>query len=121
MGVLRIDHPDIEDFIVAKHNSTKLTGFNISVGVTDEFMEHLQEKKPFPLRFEGRVYKTVDPTALWDMIMRSTWDWAEPGVLFIDRINEMNSLKFIETIAATRAVSSRCRRTVHVCSVRSTW
>ena len=101
MGVLRIDHPDIEDFIVAKHNSTKLTGFNISVGVTDEFMEHLQEKKPFPLRFEGRVYKTVDPTALWDMIMRSTWDWAEPGVLFIDRINEMNNLKYIETIAAT--------------------
>ena len=61
MGVLRIDHPDIEDFIVAKHNSTKLTGFNISVGVTDEFMEHLQEKKPFP-PVRGQGFKTVDPT-----------------------------------------------------------
>ena len=101
MGVLRIDHPDIEAFITAKTNSDKLTGFNISVGITDEFMEHLNAKKPFPLRYEGRVYKEVDPVALWDMIMRGTWDWAEPGVLFIDRINEMNNLHYCETIEAT--------------------
>ena len=61
MGVLRIDHPDIEQFITAKHNSDKLTGFNISVGVTDKFMNHLAEGKPFPLEFEGKVYKEVDP------------------------------------------------------------
>lgn len=101
MGVLRIDHPDIEQFITAKTNSDKLTGFNISVGVTDEFMEHLKAKIPFPLRYEGRVYKEVDPVALWDMIMRGTWDWAEPGVLFIDRINEMNNLHYCEDIQAT--------------------
>ena len=70
MGVLRIDHPDIEAFITAKQNSDKLTGFNVSVGVTDEFMEHLNAKRPFELRYEGRVYKEVDPVALWDMIMR---------------------------------------------------
>lgn len=101
MAVLRIDHPDIEQFITAKNNSDKLTGFNISVGVTDEFMRHLESGEPFPLRFEGEVYKEVDPKALWDMIMRGTWDWAEPGVLFIDRINNKNNLWYCETISAT--------------------
>jgi len=101
MGVLRIDHPDIEEFIRAKHNSDRLTGFNVSVGVTDKFMECLRDDRPFPLEFDGRVYKEIDPRALWDMIMRSTWDWAEPGVLFVDRINEMNNLWYCETIEAT--------------------
>ena len=101
MGVLRIDHPDIEQFITAKHDSTSLTGFNISVGVTDKFMNHLAEGRPFPLEYEGKVYKEVDPIALWDMIMRSTWDWAEPGVLFIDQINNKNNLWYTESIEAT--------------------
>tara|TARA_R110000851_G_scaffold191445_1_gene342088 strand:+ start:8932 stop:10629 length:1698 start_codon:yes stop_codon:yes gene_type:complete len=101
MGVLRIDHPDIEQFISSKHNSTALTGFNISVGVTDEFMRCLKQNRPFPLMYEGKVYKEVDPHALWDMIMRSTWDWAEPGVLFIDTINKNNNLWYCETIEAT--------------------
>ena len=82
MGVLRIDHPDIEQFITAKHDSTTLTGFNISVGVTDKFMNHLAEGKPFPLEFEGKVYKEVDPVALVGHDYAVTWDWAEPGVLF---------------------------------------
>ena len=101
MGVLRIDHPDIEQFIAAKHNSDKLTGFNISVGVTDKFMECLENGTPFPLVFEGKVYKEIDPKALWDRIMNSTWDWAEPGVLFIDTINNKNNLKYCETIEST--------------------
>jgi len=101
MGVLRIDHPDIEQFISAKNNSDKLTGFNISVGVTDKFMQHLASGEQFPLVFEGEVYKYVDPNALWDMIMRSTWDWAEPGVLFIDRINNKNNLYYIENISSS--------------------
>ena len=101
MGVLRIDHPDIQTFLSCKHNEHFLTGFNISVGVTDEFMKCLESKKPFPLTFEGRVYEEIDPVALWDQIMRSTWDWAEPGVLFIDTINKMNNLWYAETIEAT--------------------
>ena len=101
MGVLRIDHPDIEQFITAKNDGSSLTGFNISVGVTDEFMKCLENKTPFPLKYEGKVYKEVDPVALWDMIMRSTWDWAEPGVLFIDTINKKNNLYYCETIEAT--------------------
>jgi len=101
MGVLRIDHPDIEEFITAKNNSDKLTGFNISIGVTDKFMRCLEDGKPFPLEYDGEVYKEVDPENLWDMVMRSTWDWAEPGVLFIDTINKMNNLHYCETIEAT--------------------
>lgn len=101
MGVLRVDHPDIEEFIRAKQNEDKLRAFNISVGVTDEFMEAVRDDKMFPLRFDGRVYKQVRAQALWEEIMRSTWDWAEPGVLFIDRINNANNLRYCETISAT--------------------
>lgn len=101
MGVLRVDHPDIEQFISAKHNSDKLTGFNVSIGVTNKFMHHLETGEPFPLEFEGKVYKEVDPQALWDMIMRSTFDWAEPGVLFIDTINNKNNLWHVEKIATS--------------------
>ncbi len=101
MGVLRVDHPDIEEFITSKNNSTDLTGFNISVGVTDKFMTAVKQGLQFPLVFEDQIYKTVDARALWDKIMRSTWDWAEPGILFIDRINRKNNLHYCETIAAT--------------------
>lgn len=101
MGVLRVDHPDIEAFIEAKTNTTNLTQFNISVGVTDEFMKAVEEGRDFELKYQGRVYSRVDARYLWDKLMRATWDWAEPGILFIDRINEMNNLWYCETIAAT--------------------
>ena len=101
MGVLRVDHPDIEEFIKAKNNSITLTQFNVSVGITDAFMDAVINDKPFNLTFNGRVYKTVKAKALWDEIMRASWDWAEPGVLFIDTINKKNNLGYLETIAAT--------------------
>jgi ribonucleoside-diphosphate reductase alpha chain len=101
MGVLRIDHPDILDFIRAKRNSDKLTGFNISVGITDEFMEALEKGEDYTLYFEGQERGTFSAQEVWDEVMDSTWDWAEPGVLFIDRINEMNNLYYCETIEAT--------------------
>ena len=103
MGVLRVDHPDIFEFIRAKRNSDKLTGFNISVGITDTFMHALKsEDDSFDLVFEGKMYiRLLVLIELWDEIMESTWDWAEPGVLFIDRINEFNNLKYCEEISAT--------------------
>ena len=101
MGVLRVDHPDIEEFIRAKQNGDRLNAFNISVGVTDEFMEALLDDREFPLTFAGRPFKTVRAKALWEEIMRANWEWAEPGVLFIDTINKMNNLAYCETIAAT--------------------
>ncbi len=101
MGVLRVDHPDIEEFVHAKQNSEKLRGFNISIAITDEFMRCVRAGAEFNLRFQGQVYRSIDARALWESIMRSTWDWAEPGVLFIDTINRMNNLKYCESIAAT--------------------
>jgi len=101
MAVLRVDHPDIEEFIEAKSNETEFTQFNLSVGVTDEFMEAVVKGETFDLRFAGRVLKRIDARKLWDKIMRATWDWAEPGILFLDRINDRNNLWYCETIAAT--------------------
>lgn len=101
MGVLRVDHPDIEEFLHAKQNTDALTGFNISIAITDEFMEAVSHNRPFALKWKGEEYKEVDAAALWEAIMRSTWDWAEPGVLFIDTINRMNNLGYCETLAAT--------------------
>lgn len=98
MGVLRVDHPDIEEFVHAKRNNNKLTRFNISVGITDQFMQSVKGETDFNLKFRGRVVSTIDARALWDSIMRSTWHWAEPGVLFIDRINEYNNLHWIENL-----------------------
>lgn len=101
MGVLRVDHPDIEEFIRAKQDGTTLTAFNVSVGVTDEFMCAVLDRTPFDLKFDGRVYRTIDAHSLWEEIMRSTWDWAEPGVLFIDTINNGNPANYCEEIYAT--------------------
>ena len=101
MGVMRVDHPDIEEFIEAKTNETEYTKFNLSVAVTDEFMKAVVKGGEFDLKFNDRVYKRVDARYLWDKIMRATWDWAEPGILFIDRINKMNNLSYCETITST--------------------
>lgn len=101
MGVLRVDHPDIEEFIHAKQNTDKLTGFNISVAVTDDFMNAVEADAYFNLRFNNKVFTTVHAPTLWNAIMRSAYDWAEPGILFIDRINEFNNLFYCERIAAT--------------------
>lgn len=101
MGVLRVDHPDILDFIRAKRNNDKLTGFNVSVGITDAFMEALDNDTDYDLYFNGDHRGTLSAREVWDEIMQSTWDWAEPGVLFIDRIKEMNNLWYCEEINAT--------------------
>ena len=101
MGTLRCDHPDIEAFIEAKADRTRLRNFNISVLITDAFMEAVSKGQPWPLSFGGTVYKTVGAAALWQKIMRSAYDYAEPGVIFIDRVNALNNLSYCENISAT--------------------
>jgi len=101
MGMLRVDHPDIEEFIRAKKNDKDLTNFNVSVAVTDEFMRAVEKGGSFDLQYKGEKHRTIDARMLWDEIMRNNWDWAEPGVIFIDRVNEDNPLNYCETIAAT--------------------
>jgi ribonucleoside-diphosphate reductase alpha chain len=107
MGCLRVDHPDIEEFVRAKQNETSLTQFNISVLVTNAFMDAVKSNDSFELKFGGRVYKRVSARSLWDEIMRSNWDWAEPGVIFIDRINQTNNLRYTEEISATNPCSEQ--------------
>jgi ribonucleoside-diphosphate reductase alpha chain len=101
MAVMRCDHPDVENFIEAKRDPARLRMFNLSVLVTDPFMAAVKADGPWDLVFGGKVYRTVQARDLWNKIMRSTFDYAEPGVIFIDRINAMNNLGYAETIAAT--------------------
>ena len=101
MATMRCDHPDIANFITAKRDPARLRMFNVSVLVTDEFMDAVKANGPWDLIFEGEVYQTVNALELWDQIMSSTFEFAEPGVIFIDRINKANNLNYCETISAT--------------------
>ena len=101
MGTLRCDHPDIEAFIAAKQDPAKLRNFNVSVLVTDAFMAAVKADADWPLIFRGQVFKTLRARDLWQQIMRATYDYAEPGVIFIDRINTLNPLSYCEEITCT--------------------
>jgi ribonucleoside-diphosphate reductase alpha chain len=101
MGCLRIDHPDIEAFIDAKRDPARFRNFNLSVLVTDAFMTALAADADWPLLFEGETVRTVRARALWDRLMHATYDVAEPGVIFIDRVNGENNLAHCESIAAS--------------------
>ena len=101
MGCLRCDHPDIEAFIEAKRDPGRLRMFNLSVLVTDAFMQAVKDNASWELAFEGVVYRTVSARTLWERIIRSTYAYAEPGVIFIDRINRTNNLAYCEEIFAT--------------------
>lgn len=101
MATMRCDHPDVEAFIEAKKDAARLRMFNLSVLITDPFMDAVKADGSWDLVFQGRVYRTLQARDLWNKIMRNTYDFAEPGVIFIDRINKANNLGYCETIAAT--------------------
>ena len=101
MATLSCSHPDIEAFIVAKHDPARFRNFNLSVLITDEFMKMVKLDGNWDLSFGGKVYKTIKARDLWDMIIHNTYSYAEPGVIFIDRINKTNNLWFVEDIRAT--------------------
>src|SRR5271163_1002533 len=101
MATMRCDHPDIEDFIAAKRQAGRLRNFNLSVLATDPFMAAVQADADWELVFAGKVYKVVRAKALFDSITRATYNYAEPGVIFIDQINTRNRLAYCETIRST--------------------
>ena len=101
MATMRCDHPDVEDFIAAKSDPARLRMFNMSVLITDPFMDAVKADGSWELVFGGKVYRTIQARDLWNRIMQATYDFAEPGVIFIDRINAANNLNYCETIAAT--------------------
>ncbi|MCR9127601.1 MAG: adenosylcobalamin-dependent ribonucleoside-diphosphate reductase [Rhodobacteraceae bacterium] len=101
MATLRCDHPDVIDFIAAKSDPARLRMFNLSVLITDAFMEAVETDAMWDLKFDGQIFRSLPARELWDRIMRATYDYAEPGVIFIDRINAANNLYYCETIAAT--------------------
>ncbi|TAL07501.1 MAG: adenosylcobalamin-dependent ribonucleoside-diphosphate reductase [Porticoccaceae bacterium] len=101
MGALACDHPDIEDFVTAKAQPGRLTNFNLSVLVSDAFMAAVRADAPWELKFGGTLFRTMPARALWDRILRASYASAEPGVIFIDRVNARNNLGYCETIATT--------------------
>lgn len=101
MATMRCDHPDIEQFITAKSDPARLRMFNMSVLVTDDFMDAVKADGSWDLVFGDKVYHTVQARDLWNKIMQATFDYAEPGVIFIDRINKANNLSYVEEISAT--------------------
>lgn len=101
MGILRIDHPDIETFITAKNKEGVLKNFNLSVGITDLFMKAVENKENFDLVFNKKVYKTLPARTLWKKIVKSAWKNGEPGIVFLDTINRANPLHLLGEIEAT--------------------
>lgn len=108
IAVLRCDHPDIEMFITAKRGNAAFNMFNLSVGVTNKFYEAVKNDTDWDLVFDGKVYKTIKASYLWDLIMRSNYDFAEPGVLLLDNVNNMNNLKYCETISSCNPCGEQC-------------
>lgn len=120
MATLRCDHPDIELFIEAKRQGKgRLKNFNLSVLVTDEFMGAVEKDLWWDLKFDGKVSKTVQARDLWSKIMRSTYEFADPGVIFIDRVNAANPLRSIETISCTNPCGEQLLPPYGVCCLGS--
>ncbi|MEJ6392609.1 adenosylcobalamin-dependent ribonucleoside-diphosphate reductase [Gymnodinialimonas sp. 2305UL16-5] len=107
MATMRCDHPSIEDFVNAKSDPSKLRNFNLSVMVTDAFMEAVESDAMWNLTWDGQVVRRIAARDLWQMIMTRTYEAAEPGVLFIDRINAMNPLNYLEDISATNSCAEQ--------------
>ncbi|WP_096702732.1 adenosylcobalamin-dependent ribonucleoside-diphosphate reductase [Magnetospirillum sp. 15-1] len=119
MATMRCDHPDIEAFIDAKREAGRLRMFNLSVLVTDPFMQAVKEDTSWELTFKGVTYKSLPARELWNKIMRATYSYAEPGVIFIDRINRLNNLSYCEDIHATNPCGEQPLPAYGVCLLGS--
>lgn len=119
MGILNVDHPDIEAFVDAKMEAGAYRQFNLSVGITDDFMGAVETNKEWPLVHGGIVYKTVLARYLWEKITRNAYNSAEPGIIFIDRLNDQNNLHYCETIEATNPCAEQPLPPYGLCTLGS--
>lgn len=119
MGIMNVDHPDIEAFIDAKMEKDAYRQFNLSVGISDAFMEAVKKDERWNLVFGGRIYKTISARALWNKILKNAYESAEPGVVFLDRMNKTNNLYYCEHIEATNPCSEQPLPTYGLCTLGS--
>ncbi|HRN86597.1 MAG TPA: adenosylcobalamin-dependent ribonucleoside-diphosphate reductase [Candidatus Dojkabacteria bacterium] len=119
MGILRIDHPEIEKFISAKEDYSQLTNFNISISITDEFVKSLNDGKTFDLKFKNQVYKTLNPQALLTKIAESIYRSGEPGFVFIDEINRYNPTPNVGKMTATNQCGEQPLLPYEACNLGS--
>jgi ribonucleoside-diphosphate reductase alpha chain len=119
MGVLRVDHPDIEKFVTCKSVEGELTHFNTSVGITTKFMESVEKNLNFDLPWDGRIIKTVKAKALWDLIISQAWANGEPGLFFLDTVNKRNPLSFLGEIEACNPCGEQPLLSYGVCNLGS--
>lgn len=119
MGVLRVDHPDILEFIDCKNDTSELTNFNISVAITDEFMSCLRNKEKFALRYGGVEYAKVDPQLIWDKLTKSAWSTGEPGIIFIDAINKDNPTPRLGEVESTNPCGEQPLMPFEACNLGS--
>jgi ribonucleoside-diphosphate reductase alpha chain len=119
MGIMNVSHPDIEKFIDAKMEKDAYRQFNLSVGVSDSFMHCVEYDLPWQLSFAGKTYKTISAKALWNKILRNAYESAEPGVVFLDRMNKTNNLYYCEDIEATNPCSEQPLPPYGLCTLGS--
>lgn len=119
MGIMNVDHPDIEAFIDAKLQKDAYRQFNLSVGISDKFIAAVAKGEPWPLVFDGKVYRTVNANALWEKIIRNAYNSAEPGLIFIDRLNDQNNLHYCEQIEATNPCAEQPLPPYGLCTLGS--
>lgn len=119
MGIMNVDHPDIEQFIDAKMEKDAYRQFNLSVGITDSFMDAVNSNSTWDLVFGGKVYKTLQAIDLWEKITRNAYESAEPGIIFIDRLNQNNNLHYCEKIEATNPCAEQPLPPYGLCTLGS--
>lgn len=119
MGILRVDHPDIREFIMLKSDPTEMTNFNLSVAVTDKFMQAVENNEMYDLVHDGKVYGQENATEIWNLIGERAWASGEPGVIFIDTINKKNTLPGLGPIAATNPCGEQPLLPYEACNLGS--